>query len=312
MKRHSIHPSSSLVNSFTTMADSTLYKYNQDDKVLCYHGPLIYEAKILDRKTEIDSNNEAKPLYKIHYQGWNKKWNEWVNDSRILNWNSANLDLQKQVKALYLNEAKSKKHPTNKTTPMKRKREVRTEKIEENDDNFKLPELLLDIPQALKCQLVDDWENITLHQQLVPLPRNPTITQIMAQYKEHKMNKRNGDKHLNPDLLDQVLHGLCMYFDKSLGPVLLYRFERRQYHDILKNISNKKDLTDIYGAEHLLRLFVQLPKLIGQTDMDKDTISVLNDYLVDIVQYILNKRKQLFVPEYQNAPPAYISLVNRI
>jgi mortality factor 4-like protein 1 len=129
-------------------------------------------------------------------------------------------------------------------------------------------------------------------------------------------------------MLEQIIQGLCMYFDKALGPVLLYRCERRQYHDIQKTNSTK-DLTDIYGAEHLLRLFgmysammkgwltvpiflciVQLPNLVAQTSMTEDTISVLNDYLMDILQYLSKRQKQLFVPEYQNATPAYISLVN--
>ncbi|SAL99306.1 hypothetical protein [Absidia glauca] len=287
------------------MADSTFFTYSQDEKVLCYHGPLVYEAQILDRKVDLDSNDEAKPLYKVHYQGWNKKWNEWVDDSRLMNLSKANLDLQQHIKTLYLSKAKLKKHPTNKVTQTKRKRAQE----EEPEKQKESPRLHLDIPQTLKNLLVDDWENITLRQQLVPLPRQPTITQILTEYKEYKINKRTADKHSNPDMLEQIIQGLCMYFDKALGPVLLYRFERRQYHDIQKTQSTK-DLTDIYGAEHLLRLFVQLPKLVAQTSMTEDTTSVLNDYLVDILQYLSKRQKQLFVPEYQNATPAYISLVN--
>lgn len=38
------------------------------ERVLCFHGPLIYEAKVLKTKPE------ATPVeYYIHYAGWSKK-----------------------------------------------------------------------------------------------------------------------------------------------------------------------------------------------------------------------------------------------
>ena len=38
-------------------------KFSADEKVLCYHGPLLYEAKILKNKKEGGSYN-----YFVHYQ----------------------------------------------------------------------------------------------------------------------------------------------------------------------------------------------------------------------------------------------------
>lgn len=54
--------------------------------------------------------------------------------------------------------------------------------------------------------------------------------------------------------MDEVFDGIRIYFNKALGTMLLYRFERNQYADI-KRQNPEKDLVDIYGAEHLLRLF---------------------------------------------------------
>lgn len=39
------------------------------EKVLCFHGPLIYEAKAL--KSVVSKEKQVK--YFIHYAGWNKK-----------------------------------------------------------------------------------------------------------------------------------------------------------------------------------------------------------------------------------------------
>ncbi|KAI8334648.1 chromo domain-containing protein required for cell polarity [Chlamydoabsidia padenii] len=301
------------------MNSTDSYTFDKDQKVLCFHGPLIYEARILDRKLETDDEKKTNyPIYYVHYQGWNKKWDEWLDNTRILTWNEENLALQKRNEQFYANKkGTSKKHtlgssstmgpPTETATNRKRTREE-LEKEKEESEFLNRPEVRLDIPEALKCQLVDDWENITKNQQLVPLPREPTITHILAQYKQYKLDKKSG-KDGNSDLIDEVNQGLCMYFNKALGTMLLYQFERQQYSDLRRKHHNK-DMTDIYGAEHLLRLYVQLPTLIAHTTMDENTVSVLADHLGDILKYIQKMQKQLFVTEYQNASPSYVSLVN--
>ncbi|CAO3650735.1 unnamed protein product [Cunninghamella echinulata] len=196
---------------------------------------------------------------------------------------------------------------TTATTATSRKRPREEEEIEKDKrDYLNKPEIRLDIPSSLKCQLVDDWENVTKNQQLVPLPRDPSISQILAQYKKYNLEKK---KDINTELLDEVLHGLSMYFNKAIGSMLLYQFERQQYSEIRKKHSNK-DMTEIYGAEHLLRLYVQLPQLIAHTSMDELTISVLSEYLFDVLKYLQKMQKQLFISEYQNATPSYVSLVN--
>jgi mortality factor 4-like protein 1 len=63
-------------------------------------------------------------------------------------------------------------------------------------------------------------------------------------------------------LLPTVIAGLQTYFNKALGANLLYRFERKQYAEIRKEyisgphvqFGGERDLSFIYGAEHLIRL----------------------------------------------------------
>ena len=124
------------------------------------------------------------------------------------------------------------------------------------DDFLRKNEVKLPIPDQLKALLVDDWEFITKNQQLVPLPRNPNVVQILQNYREATPKRREGSAE--SDIFDEVISGLKLYFDRTLGNLLLYRFERQQLLDIKKDYPDK-EASEIYGAEHLLRLFGTIP-----------------------------------------------------
>uniref|UniRef100_A0A6M2DHC5 Mortality factor 4-like protein 1 n=1 Tax=Xenopsylla cheopis TaxID=163159 RepID=A0A6M2DHC5_XENCH len=82
------------------------FKFSEGEKVLCFHGPLIYEAKCL--KSSVTKEKQIK--YLIHYAGWNKNWDEWVPESRVLKYNETNVQKQKEVqKAHSTQSAKAKK-----------------------------------------------------------------------------------------------------------------------------------------------------------------------------------------------------------
>lgn len=98
--------------------------------------------------------------------------------------------------------------------------------------------------------------------QLVPLPRNPTVTEILKAYSAaEKANRPKRPGSAEADIFEEVISGIKVYFDRCLGNILLYRFERQQYVDV-RRTSEGKEMSDIYGAEHLLRLFGTSSKLI--------------------------------------------------
>ncbi|KAG0672513.1 Esa1p-associated factor [Maudiozyma exigua] len=89
-------------------------------KCLAFHGPLLYEAKILriwdsksrsiqysepiddETKKEEDIKNIPtelidKDCYFIHYQGWKSSWDEWINNDRIKEYNDENVALRKKL-----------------------------------------------------------------------------------------------------------------------------------------------------------------------------------------------------------------------
>ena len=107
---------------------------------------------------------------------------------------------------------------------------------------------------------------MTKKSQLVPLPRKPSIDDILQEYKRSCSSVKRDSKASSlsrpPAVLDEVLEGLKLYFNKALGNNLLYRFERAQYVQAGKewesdkaNEGKEMEPSKVYGAEHLLRLF---------------------------------------------------------
>jgi mortality factor 4-like protein 1 len=116
------------------------------------------------------------------------------------------------------------------------------------------------MPDRLKSLLVDDWENVTKNLQLVQLPSSKPAGVILDEFFEATKRHRQLTS-AEADILEEVVQGLKEYFNKSLGRLLLYRFEREQFFQIHQELTDPtsdllgKNFADIYGGEHLLRLF---------------------------------------------------------
>lgn len=46
--------------------------YEPNEIVLCYHGSLLYEAKVLSVEHQIEGDKKSPYKYMIHYKGWKK------------------------------------------------------------------------------------------------------------------------------------------------------------------------------------------------------------------------------------------------
>jgi mortality factor 4-like protein 1 len=282
--------------------------FSEDEKVLCFHGPLIYEAKIL--KGELWENKQIEkdngPHYYVHYKGWKQTWDEWVPESRVLKYNDVNLKRQSELKAYVQAQKNSRNHEKKIADTGTDRGRKRLREVEKEEEFLKKPEIKIVMPDLLKLQLIDDWENITKDQKLVTLPRKPNVADILEDYKKIKVNSDNNNA--SNDVILEMLNGIKQYFDKALGNILLYHFERQQYVQATKDYPNR-EMSSIYGAEHLLRLFVQFPQLLTQTNMDQDSMTLLKDQFTDFLEYMANNKKKMFQIEYENASPIYISLV---
>ncbi|OBT50081.1 hypothetical protein VE04_09668, partial [Pseudogymnoascus sp. 24MN13] len=177
------------------------------------------------------------------------------------------------------------------------------------------PAISLPIPDRIKAILVDDWENVTKNQQLVPLPAAHPVESILKDYEDDEMPKRAPGSP-EASFRDELLAGLREYFDKCLGRILLYRFERAQYLEMIQlweaptGDMAGKNANQTYGAEHLCRLLVSLPELIAQTNMDQQSVSHLREEIIKLTNWMVKKPnlEKYFVAEYETPNQSYIDM----
>eukprot|EP00850_Spirogloea_muscicola_P011103 SM000067S20380 [mRNA] locus=s67:657277:660025:- [translate_table: standard] len=215
------------------------------------------------------------------------RWDEWLQPGRILVLNDANLAKQKKLAEQQRAEKKRGRKPKDadadgekedvKKVPGAKGRRRKLEgdgKREEGEPSVPIP-----IPLALKRQLVEDWKSITQDGQLPKLPRKPSVRDILKKYLE-AVTRKDGSED---DALKEVVTGLRVYFDKSLPVILLYKEEREQYAEIHAEASETQP-SDVYGAEHLLRLFVKLPELLTYVNLEDAAMAHLLDRLSDFLK----------------------------
>ncbi|CAI5758028.1 unnamed protein product [Candida verbasci] len=322
-----------------------MVEFKPNQIVYAYHGPLIYEAKILKIKYALDDfiiNNEnqkesiksnepkfeitkwrtgknGQTCFYLHYQGWNSKWDEWVGTDRILEHNEEN-----KFKKLELDQlTKKKKKPTITTdTTNNNSHNIRSgqhvsssstststkrQKLNSSSSSssFVKKTINLKFSPELKYLLVNDWEYITKDKKLVKLPSKNPINQIFKDYKSFR-TKKLAKNQLS--ILIEILSGLEIYFNRSLSLLLLYKYENLQYLNFLKNDIINQDISQskIYGVEHLLRLIIIFPGLISQTTMDNISINVLISELEELLKF-LQDRLNIYQNDYEFASPQYLA-----
>lgn len=121
------------------MLKSQFGMFEVGGKCLAYHGPMLYEAKVLrvwnpktqsvlvvqdGQEVSVNMKKDKEPLsedtkalggvpeslseqdcYFVHYQGWKSTWDEWIGLDRIREYNEDNITLKKRL----IEEAKEAK-----------------------------------------------------------------------------------------------------------------------------------------------------------------------------------------------------------
>ncbi|KAL6587659.1 Protein mrg1 [Orobanche minor] len=297
--------------------------FSEGEKVLAFHGPRIYEAKV--QKAELRKNEWR---YFVHYLGWD----EWVGMDRLMKNTDENI-LKQQALDKKAGVDKNIKSGRSAQTKPKSSAEAKVDKEEgknvaaKNSNNSSVLHAVLFVAKGkkrkadsgvessfqdnrvaekftkiqisanLKKHLVNDWEQITHQNKLLKLPRSPTVDDILTKYLEFR-SKKDG---MMADAVGEILNGVRCYFDKALPTILLYKKERQQYREAIQdNISP----SSIYGAEHLLRLFVKLPELLAYVKIEEETLLRLQHKLLEFLKFLQNNESAFFLSSYDGPKAA--------
>lgn len=173
-----------------------------------------------------------------------------------------------------------------------RKKRSNDNTIETEEQHKAKMEIKIKIPDELKMWLADDWNAINHQHKLVDIPAKKTVSDIIDAFVQ--MKKANKSSTLAKEaVLADVMGGIKTYFNVMLGSQLLYKPERPQYADILKRYPDK-EMANVYGAMHLLRLFVKLGTIISYTSMDEKSINYLMLHVVEFLRYLQKNATTLF------------------
>lgn len=286
--------------------------FREGEKVFAFHHLRFYEAKIL----HFDKRSNGWHYY-VHYLGWKKSWDEWVGLDRLMKFTDENRQKQEVLNRKLVEKMKAEFHNTTKRGTgrgfhlkqrnskggrgKKRKHDFSTkEKIVVSSEKL----VNIHIPLTLKKQLFDDCEFVTHLGKLIKLPRAPNVEEILKLYLDYRC-KKDGTVS---DSVREIFKGIRAYFNKALPVMLLYKSERQQYeHTITEDIHP----STVYGAEHLLRLFVKLPELLLRADIEEDTLVELQQKMVDFLKFLHKNQKTLFLSTYHVAEDVETSTNNQ-
>lgn len=312
-------------------------KFRPGMKALAYHGPLVYEAKVIkvlkvlergqmivdigEGKTEPVLSNKIpaflrdKDAYFLHYKGWSSKWDEWVSSERIMEFNDDNLGLSRELRNARKKTIErldsSRLNDDADATHARSRRKILKTSLTKDGRSYGLAkrrkpevkqiyEVVLPIRPRLKCILVDDWEIITKDRKLVNLESTTPVSVILQNYLRFKQESGREEEY---DTAKEMAYGYRTYFDEVFSLRLMYRFERLQYIEEVNRIGPFQP-SDVYGLEHLLRLLVTAPGLAAQTSMDSISLNVMMKLLEDLLDF-LDVNLEAFGSTYCNVSPQY-------
>ncbi|KAF8356629.1 mrg-1, partial [Pristionchus pacificus] len=181
------------------------------------------------------------------------------------------------------------------------------------------------LPDKLRAMLLDDSDIVNRQHKLVKLPAEFTIETIvkdygksvsgqdeipdvagndemLIEYNEGKGHKK--DVVLNKHDMIESSFGVIDYFNVLMGSQLLYAGERKQYENACVNptpgapgrkvnktatpeLEEMKILpSSVYGAAHLVRLFVKISPLISQGSYGKKSIDSILAQVKDFIMFL--------------------------
>ncbi|KAK2087291.1 Mortality factor 4-like protein 1 [Saguinus oedipus] len=156
-----------------------------------------------------------------------------------------------------------------------RKKRDRVDPTMENEETFMNGvEVNVKIPEELKLWLVGDRDLITRQKQLFYLPARrmwiPFLRIMQINYEKSRGNTDN---------------------------------KEYAYAEILADHPDAP-VSQVYGAPHLLRLFVRIGAMLAYTPLDEKSLALLLNYLHDFLKHLAKNSATLFsASDYEAVPP---------
>jgi len=165
-------------------------------------------------------------------------------------------------------------------------------------------EIVIPLSDELKAVLVDDFDYIGRQRKLLNVPSRYTVDDLInAYYQARKEVEGETEEQLLG--AEEVCRGLKDYFNSTLGSQLLYKFERVQYSDTLKE-NTGVPMAQLYGPVHLLRLLTKLGPMLSAADIEQEAMDNLLVHVTDFISYMHKHRETLYqIDDYGTATPEY-------
>jgi mortality factor 4-like protein 1 len=262
------------------------------DKAYAKKDSLMYEV-VIEQVAEPTTENPSF-RYLVHHVGWNDSFNEWLEFNDLYPFNSESQQLMNQLRQQVVTERDAKDATSEQESQLKRKRSSReAEKKDEPLDAYSL----FNIPGSLKRQLMDEWETVTRERMTLTLPREYTVRRILEIWATTKSKQTDATK--DDTNIQEFVGGMIELFNVSLGKMLLYRYERPQHNHIFYETDSPPEPVDVYGAEHLLRLFVKLPNLVRQLEIPEAALLNIAQKSYELLRFLQKNSRKFFSPQYE-------------
>lgn len=161
------------------------------------------------------------------------------------------------------------------------------------------------LPPELKVVLVDDLDYIGRQRKLLSIPSRFNVNDVVNSYYDD-LDSTDADITTEEfKSTEEVCKGLRDYFNSTLGSLLLYKFERVQYSDTLKEYPGAV-MSQLYGPVHLLRLLTKLGPLLASLHLEDLELDKIVRDINRFITFIASRRSEFFkIEDYGTATPEY-------
>ncbi|KAK9508835.1 hypothetical protein O3M35_006296 [Rhynocoris fuscipes] len=146
-------------------------------------------------------------------------------------------------------------------------------------------QIKIQIPDKLKLILINDCKLVIINNKLLRIPNAITAEMIIDEYARNRY--LNNDIHA--EKLEMITtydftNSIKYYFNLLLKSQLLYKSEFDQFTNLLKDTDIEP--VSVYGAVHLLRLFVRIGSPLAYLRIDDLYLNYIKLYVKDFLEFL--------------------------